>query len=547
VSITFRQSAGNAVAKAGPGDKGSTTVRATFDKATVAGSLVLVVATTAGGVEMPHSLSVSGYTRLDSIAVRDLQLTVWMRENAPSVSSISVSVQAYRSMQLRLFEYPGIAQAGALDRLTRQSGESRSPSTGRSGTTAQADELVFAVIANQYASTTQSGFTGGLAKLYESVSPRSDDHDWERSRHSIHHGATTSTGSFSLSASLSTTRRWIGLLATFKGGSTGPLQISSTDQPPVLDWGGGGELTLFGPLSSTDTDPVWDAGEVVRARIGPSTYQYRLGGWDGLLIGAGTPYRVESIEGLEGWQVRTSDDDLPRGDGALRGVDLQAARQILFKVNVASTDRAEVEHAMDVLYRALVPQRDEDWELLFRHPGRPLRSVWCRPVDLARELSLRQTIVNHQGFALRAADPRHYSAQIHMVDVPVTPAGADPIIVTANNIGNGPAYPIIRINGPDWGDPATRVVLTNLTTDVRLNLRSVLPRGSTLVADMPAHATGAPRSPITIDGQPKYGAWQPPRRTFAIWPGINELMFEVEPAGAPVPPCSLEYHSSWSG
>jgi hypothetical protein len=544
--ITFRQSAGNSVPKAGPGDTGITSVRATFDKPTVAGNLILVVATTAGGVEMKHYLSEPGYTRLDSIAVRDLQLTVWMRENAPSVPWITVHVEAYRSIQLRLFEYPGVAQVGALDRLTRLSGESTKPSTGASGTTSQADELVFGVVANQYASTTQSGFTGGLSRLYESVSPASDDADWERSRHSIHHAGTSAVGSFSLSASLSTTRRWIGLLATFKGASTGPLQVSSTDTPAVLDTGGSGTLTLFGPLSSTDTGPVWDGGEVVRARIGPSDYQYRIGGWDGLLIGAGTPYRVESIEGLEGWQVRTSDDDLPRGAGALRGVDLQAARQILFKVNVASTDRAEIEHAMDVLYRALVPQRDQDWELLFRHPGRPLRSVRCRPVDLARELNLRQTIVHHQGFALRAVDPRLYSAQIHTVDVPVTPAGADPVIVTADNIGSGPAYPIIRVRGPESGDPARRVVLTNMTTDTRLNVRSLLPAGSMLVADMAAQATGAPRSPITIDGQSKYGAWQAPRREFAIWPGINELMFEVEPVGTVVS-CNLEYRSTWSG
>lgn len=542
--MELRQSAFASIPKNGPGDKGSTRVRITLGAATIPGSLVVIEAVTGGGVKMPHTLSATGYQVLVDEHVRDLQLVSWMRENAPTVSSVEVYVQAYRSMQLRIREYTGVSQSGALDRVTYRSGESRTPTSGATATTRQADELLVGVIANQYASTTQYGFTGGLAKLYESTSPASNDQDWERSRYTSHHAGATKTGSFSLSASLSTPRRWIAALFTFRGGSTGPLKLSSTDQPPVLDTALSGSPTLFGPLRSVEQPPVLDS-EFTRLRIGPSTYQYRLGGWSGLLIGAGTPYRVESVEGLEGWEIRTSDAEQPNSDGALRGTDLQAARQILFKVNTSGT-RTDIEAALDTLYRALVPQRDQDWELIWRHPGRPLRRVLCRPVNLARELTLEQTLLGQQAFALRAADPRHYSAQVHMVDVPISASRDNPVLAQAVNLGNAPAHPTIRILGPTSGDPAARVVLTNVTTDEKFDVRAVLPRGSTLLGDMPAFATGAPRSPVTIDNQSKYGAWQHPRKTFTIWPGVNQLMLEVEPAGTAVT-CSVEYSSTGSG
>lgn len=539
------QSAYNATSKQGPGDQGSTSVRATFTQPTTPGSYVLVVVVTAGGLGITHSLSASGYTQLRESDVRDLQITVWGRENAPSISSITANADAYRGMTVRLLELTGIAQASALDRNVSSSGESGSMATGSSGTTSLANETVMAVLANQYASTTQSGYSGGLTKLYEDVTPDNGTQDWERSRTSIHQVVTTATGSYSLSAALSTTRRWIGALITLKGGTTGPAKFSSTMQPPLVVTGGRGNLTVFGPMRSTLQPPLVLAGASIRARIGPSNYQYRLGGWGGLLIGASTDYRVESVQGLEGWDVHTSDADLPRDVGALRGIDLETARQILFKLNYDGT-RQQIEDKTAALLRALVPQRDRDWELIYRHPGQPLKSVYCRPINVVRGLDPEQVLLHNQAFTLRAADPRHYAATISKLSIPISPVRDHPNLVAAINVGSDWAFPIIRIDGPTSGAAATRVVVTNVTTAGKFDVVAVLQAGSGLVGDMQARITGAPVSVVTIDGTSKYGAWQSPRTPFALAPGINQLMFEVQPAGV-TPVCSLEYRSTWPG
>jgi hypothetical protein len=532
-------------------EQGRTCV-ALFSRPTKPGSLIWVVVAAAGTLPSRIAFS-SGYTKIGERGQRDIQSVVYFRQNAPSTLWVSAtSLDADKSIQIRALEYSGVAQANALDRVNIESSDSDSPHTGSTGTTAQADELVIATVINQYASTTQYGWSGGLVRLYDTTSPQKyggdSDSDWERSRLSVHHAIVNKTGSWELEGDLSTERRWQAYITTFRGGTTGPARFTSTQQGPMLQTGGTGSLTVFGPLQSTVTGlgvPMLRTGSAV-ARVGPFVYQYRLGGWNGLLLGDDTPYRVESTEGLEGWEIRTSDDELPRGDGALRGVDLQASRQVLFKLKVGGT-QDEVEELMDNLYRALVPQRNEDWDLIWRHPGRPLRMIRCRPINLSRELSWRETLINHQSFALLAADPRHYSASPRQLIVPNTPAGASqPIFASMINEGNGWVYPVIRIAGPATGDPVSRIELINQTSDQAFVVQAILPANATLVGDMEARATGAPRSVVTIDGQSKYGAWQQPRQTFSLGPGENRLYLNTVPAGAPVT-CLIEYRDTWSG
>lgn len=540
----IEQTAVNSVRKNGPGDQGSTSVRASLERPTVAGRLVVIMAVLSGGVGMDLQLSASGFTALPNVAVRDLQVAAWYREGAPPMTTATVSCDAYRAMQVRILEVSGIAQSAALDRVTSRGSESDRPSTGSTATTTRADEYVLGIIANQYGSTTQSGFSGGLARLYESTSPLSDQQDWESARYSVHQLMTSATGSFSLSAQLSTSRRWVGILATFKGGTTGPLKLSSTTQPAGLVTGGArSRLTVFGRLRST-TQPAGFVTGGARSRIGPFGDQFRLGGWSGLLIGSGTDIRVESVEGLQGWDLRTSDTPLSRGDGDRRGPDLQTGRMILFRINFDGP-REDIEAQQAALLRALAPRRDDDTELIFRLPGQPLKSLYYRPGQLALELTTRQTLLRSQAFVLRCADPRHYSALIHRLTVPVSPDRDDPVLATAANLGSTWAYPIIRISGPAAGE-ATRVVATNLTTGQLFDVAASLSVGSLLVGDMPAQITGTGRSAVTIDGQSARGAWQPPRRPFALAPGLNDLMFEVEPPGV-LATCDLEYRSTWSG
>lgn len=547
----LEQSTYNAVAK-----YQSRTCTATFTTPTKPGSLVIVVCAAAG--TLPSNLTdPAGFTLLGSRGLRDMQMSVWYRQASSSVTSVSVTaLDDNKSLQIRALEYSGMAQANALDKLAVQSSESAVVFTGSTGTTSQADELVLGFVANQYASTAQYGFGGNLTRLYETTSPQNwrdgSNEDWERSRLTVHQAIATSTGNYSLATLLSSSRRWMTLLVSFRGGSSGPARFTSTTAAPVLNAGGTGSLTVFGKLTSSGPDlPPVLATSGGPAHIGPFNYQYRLGGFGGLLIGSGTQFMVEGTDGLGGWDIRTSDDDLPRSDGSLRGIDLESARQVSFTMNVGM-GREEVERNMDILYRALVPQRDGDWELIWRHPTGPLKMMRVRPINLLRQRNNQQISAASQSFVLRASDPRHYSAIVHSVNIPVTPDDGDPVTTEVVNLGNSAAYPVITINGPSSGPPVSRVELVNESGLVTFDVQLTLPTGSVLVGDMDARVTGAPRSIVTLDGQSKYGSWQLPRDPFHINPdptgfgGFNLLYLRTTPAGAPVS-CTIQYRDTWSG
>lgn len=521
--------------------------RVVLDEPTIDNNLVIVVAVLTGS-HAKITRPPDGFTLIRERIEGDLKVAVWYRQAAPSMSSVTVGLSHRKAMQVRVFEYRYGHQSNALDKVAVFTSTTNLCRTGTL-ITAQDDSIIFAVVANRNASCTQQGFTGGLIKLVESTSPLTGagidtDIDDRRTRLTVHQAVTTAITTVGLTAKLSSARNWVAMLISFRGGSLGPARLTSR-KGGGLRFGGTAALTVFGALRTVTTavnDPLRVGGKV-QMRIGPFDYQYRLNGWDGLLIGAGTGYDVVSIDGLEGWDMRTSDADQPRGEGALRGTDLQAPRLIVFQVDAGGTE-TEVETALDLLYRALIPQRDEDWELIWRHPGRPLRLLRCRPTNLIRGLDYRTTLLQEQKFALRCADPRHYAAGETIVAIPPSPAAA-PSETSVVNIGNAPAYPLIRVVGAG-STPVTRIELVNTTTDVTFDVQAILPAGATLLGDMPARSSGAPRSIVTIDGQSKYGGWQFPREAFRLNPGLNSIALRTVPDGAPVT-CTLTYRDTWSG
>lgn len=550
-----RQFTGNAVATGG-----GRTVPVTFDQPTLPGSLVIVIAsgTRDAWTIFGFSLNASGFTHAFTRVEDELMMTVWYQAAAPAMSTLSVSTSSGRAFQVRAHEVTGMAQNTVLDQLVHNGDNddykqgSSTPRSGSTGTLGQSDEYVLGLVANRYVSG-QSGFTGGLTRLSDSITPdRYSEDDYKRSRLTVHQAITSATSPWSIGAQLATMRDWIAAVLTFRGGTSGPARMVSTDQTAVLTTtGGAGDLTVFGPLVSTNQPEVLHA-DSGSGRFGPFEGQWRLGGWDGLLIGQSTDYRIEKITGLGGWDMRISDGDFPRGDGSSRGVDYQSAREVLFQVNFDHPSRAVLEDLTQTLLGALRPQPDEDWELLFRLPGMPLQMLRCRPTSLARELDIVQMLLRSQAFALRAADPRIYSAFERNIPVPVTPAGQD-LVDTASviNAGNAPAYPVIRIDNRGTVQ-VTSVQVVNATAGSAFEIAGAIPPGAQLVGDMPARVTAAGRSVVTLDGQPKYGLWQPPREPFYLAPepyaesGVNAVWCRTTPAGAAVN-VSLEYRDTWAG
>lgn len=272
-----------------------------------------------------------------------------------------------------------------------------------------------------------------------------------------------------------------------------------------------------------------------------SDYQFS---YNNLVFGDGTGYYVDHYEGLEGFEVRQSDSDQPRNDGAIRGLDYVSARTIAFTLALGETTDTDYEARWSALRSAFTPSRSTDLPLTFKRPGQDERYVNCRPVQLIRAedyLSFDQ--VGHPPVVLRAVDPRIYSTTSQTVNTtvfapvaggldwsvtnwPVDFTGGSQNLAVAVNNGSADAYPLIRFYGPTSGT-CTAVTLTNLTNGDVLTVSTTISSGQILTADMTAAVTGANSLIVSLDGSNRYGSWAVPRAAFRLSPGSNSLKFTI--------------------
>lgn len=282
----------------------------------------------------------------------------------------------------------------------------------------------------------------------------------------------------------------------------------------------------------------------------------------GLVFGEGTDYHVNRAEGFEGFEVRSSDSGLPRGDGAIRGLDYVAPRTIAFELALIEYTGEDItyEDRWTQLRSTFRPFRDADYPLTFKRPGMPERMIWCRPVQLARvEKYLDFNVRGFPPIVLRAADPRVYSTEQYGAYVPVYSASGGGVDFNVNfgtdfgaattteqvatNNGTTDAYPLIRFYGPTTGT-VTGVKLTNTTTDQVLEISAAITTGQILTADMEAAVTGANRLIISLDGSTRYGDWELPREAFALAPGDNTLRFEITGTSTDAI-CHMSWRDTW--
>lgn len=282
----------------------------------------------------------------------------------------------------------------------------------------------------------------------------------------------------------------------------------------------------------------------------------------GLVFGEGSEFGVNRVEGLEGFETRVSDADLPRSDGAIRGVDFVAPRLVTFELAIIELTGGATtyEQYWAQIRAAFRPSRTEDLPLTFARPGMPERFIRARPVSLIRtETYRRYNVVGFPPIALRAADPRIYSAELHSANAAVYSSvggGADfgldygvdftggvQTELVVDNAGDADAFPVVRFYGPTAGT-CTGVSLTNTTTGQVLDINAAVASGQILTADMEAAVTGANRLVVALGGSSRYGSWAQPRTPFALAPGSNVLRFEVDGTTTDMV-ANLQWRDTW--
>jgi hypothetical protein len=219
--------------------------------------------------------------------------------------------------------------------------------------------------------------------------------------------------------------------------------------------------------------------------------------WRGVLLGAGTRFRVTSLAGwLDLPEQRGSDPVLAGRHGSYPGQRLSTGRTVTVDTSILAMPE-EFPAVVDALRRATAPDEDPVEEPLVVRVHGEAWMVWARCTRRAIPTD-RQFAIGYTRASLQwqATDPRLYSAVEQVAQTPLsTPAGggarfplAFPVSLgpgrtggglVAHNAGHVPTWPVLEVIGPCRGPVITFASGRQLGFDPAFTVLA----GQTLVID----------------------------------------------------------------
>jgi phage-related protein len=248
--------------------------------------------------------------------------------------------------------------------------------------------------------------------------------------------------------------------------------------------------------------------------------------------GAGSPYQILEVEGLESLPgIRNQDDNRGYADGMFTGRDFLGGRIITMTIQTTATSTASAQANFNTLQRTLQPQTAGTTPLYFI-----LSAGETEQVINARVRS-HMTAINPEytyGYIISQAeffcpDPRYYDSNEQTAtlafSVPsgriynrtynlVYGGGSGTITTTITNTGWTDTYPIITINGP-----INNPEIGNATQGAQMLFNVVLSSSDAFVIDLYNKL-------ITLNGNPARNTLISGGSTwFSAQPGNNAFYF----------------------
>lgn len=262
-------------------------------------------------------------------------------------------------------------------------------------------------------------------------------------------------------------------------------------------------------------------------------FQYE---YNGLLLGAFTPFELQDMSGLDSLpSIRSGSVDRFGAHGGVGGRHYQGIRTIMATWDIYDglTDadfvfrRNELQEAF-----AVIEDPDDVKPFVWQHPGRPKLRAYCRTVDRTtptdRMFSLRLGIVSVR---LEATDPYVYSnTEASVVASPgVTTGGLDfpldfPLVFGSGSSGGSQSV----FNGGTAPAPWTATIsgstpnpkITHVESGKYLELQGLtVASGDTLVFDSKL------RSILYNGTASRRGFLTPSSSWFELQPGLNSIQF----------------------
>ena len=215
--------------------------------------------------------------------------------------------------------------------------------------------------------------------------------------------------------------------------------------------------------------------------------------------GAGSPYQILSVDGLESLPgIRNLDDNRGYADGMFSGRDFLAGRNITIIFNTFGTPGgASAQTNYNTIQSTLLPQTSGTTPLFFKFPNSPTSEQFVN----ARVRGLKTVIDPNYTYGYITSmveffcpDPNYYNNLTQTATMAVLPPvgrtynriynlvygnNTNTVQTTISNIGWGTTYPTITLVGP-----IINPVLGNLTSGNALNFTVLMDSADTLVVDL---------------------------------------------------------------
>jgi len=228
---------------------------------------------------------------------------------------------------------------------------------------------------------------------------------------------------------------------------------------------------------------------------------------NGLVMGDGTVFPIEKMEGLDLPDVREGDTARLTAHGEFAGHDYYQGRLVRLSLGMDSSINPSQIGTLRRALRSAFAVVDAPVPMTFRSRGgevekllyvMPKRCHWAEDVDIV--LGLPAVVAE-----LKATDPVIYSSSLFARNL--ISGGGYPIVV---NAGSWPVSPVVTVTGPAAGP----IVITRGTQTVQVN--TALTGGQQLVIDFA-------RRSIKINGVSSYGLKDPTTQWWEIPPAYNLL------------------------
>jgi phage-related protein len=244
--------------------------------------------------------------------------------------------------------------------------------------------------------------------------------------------------------------------------------------------------------------------------------------------GAGSPYQIQSVDGLESLPaIRNQDDNRGYADGMFSGRDFYGGRTISIIFLTLASPGASAQANYNTIQKVLQAQQSGTTPLYFI-----LSNDNGEQVIYARVRGLRTTVDPNYTYGYIVSqveffcpDPLYYNSNIQTATLAYTPptgrvynrtynvtygGGSVIISTTISNIGWATTYPTIAISGP-----ITNPVIGNTTENKSLSFLGTYSSSDILLVDLYNKV-------ITLNGNPARntlisGEW------FSALPGNNEF------------------------